>query len=190
MPANVEFRPLSAAAYRARCAGIRLALFDVDGVMTDGRLWLGPRGEELKVFHSRDGQGLALLRQAGIAFGVVSGRSSPAVAERLDALGAAWVVQGCQDKRAAVQAIQANAGVSAAQTAFLADDWPDIPALLSVGLAVAVADADPGILGCCHWRTRTAGGLGAVRELCEDLLDARGALAPLHRALLGGPDAS
>ena len=185
MDASVGFTPLPVAEYRARCARIRLALFDVDGVLTDGRLWLGNGGEELKAFHIRDGQGLVLLRRAGVAFGVVSGRPSAAVAERMQDLGAAHVVLGCEDKRGAVADILAGSGIAADEAAFLGDDWPDIPALLGVGLAVAVADAAPAILPCCHWRTRAAGGQGAVRELCEDLLAARGALRPLYHALLG-----
>ena len=180
-PAFVSIAPSE---YQARCARIELALFDVDGVLTDGRLYLGADGAEHKSFHTRDGQGLAMLRESGIGFGVISGRSSPAVQERLAALGATHIVQGCSDKRAAVSEILASSGLPVEAVSFMGDDLPDIPAMLSAGLAVAVADADPNLLGVCHWRTRTPGGVGAVREFCEDLLRARGALDQYISALI------
>jgi len=181
------FQAIAAEDYRRRCARVRLLLFDVDGVLTDGRLYLGAGGEEAKAFHVRDGQGLVMLRQAGIAFGAISGRRSGAVQRRLQELGAAHVVEGCSDKRGALEALRAEHGLEPGQLAFVGDDLPDLPALARAGVAIAVADADPGILPACHWRTRAAGGLGAVREVCEDLLAAAGELERLRsRALNGG----
>jgi 3-deoxy-D-manno-octulosonate 8-phosphate phosphatase (KDO 8-P phosphatase) len=159
---------------RQRAARVRVALFDVDGVMTDGRLYYGADGETLKVFHSRDGQGLAMLRACGYEFGVISGRQSEAVTRRLLDLGARHIHQGCTDKLAALQAILRASGARAEQVAFLGDDLPDLAVLAAVGLAVAVADADPRVAAACHFRTERRGGDGAVRELCELLLEARG----------------
>ncbi len=161
-------------AVRRRAQAIRLALFDCDGVLTDGRLWFGPDGESLKVFDVRDGHGLVLLQRHGIAAGLVSGRDSPAVSARMRGLGIALVYQGCEDKPAALADALARTGCSAQETAFVGDDLPDLPVLAQVGLAVAVADAHPAVCARAHWRTRAPGGRGAVREFCELLLAARG----------------
>ncbi|MCC7412447.1 MAG: HAD hydrolase family protein [Gammaproteobacteria bacterium] len=159
---------------RRRAAAVRLALFDVDGVLTDGRLYLGAAGEELKVFHSRDGHGLVMLREHGIHVGVISGRSSPIVVQRMATLGVEIVEQGCHDKREALQRVLARTGCAPASTAFTGDDLPDLPVMAVVGLAVAVADAHPSVRERSHWCTRAPGGRGAVREVCDLLLAARG----------------
>ncbi len=168
----------------ARAAAVKLAVFDVDGVMTNGSISLDPTGAEHKVFNVRDGQGLKWLREAGIEIGIISGRASPAVEERMAALGIQYVYQGQIDKLAAFDDLCAKLGVSAAEVACVGDDVPDLAILCKAGLAVAVADADPFVVQHCHWRTELAGGCGAVREVCELLLEARGLLDTLRRRYL------
>lgn len=168
--------PASSEEVRRRAAGVRLALFDVDGVLTDGRLYFGAHGEELKVFHSRDGYGFALLAAAGIDVGVLSGRSCPAVDARMAALGVTLVYQGCADKRAALARILQRTVRRAEEIAYLADDLPDLPVLDAVGLAAAVADAHPRVRARSHWCSQLPGGRGAARELCELVLQAQGRL--------------
>ncbi len=153
-----------------------MAVFDVDGVLTDGRLILGADGSEYKVFHTRDGQGLCMLRDAGIRIAVISGRSSPAVAQRMAELGIEHVYQGQALKLPVYEKLVDRLQVSAAECAYLGDDLPDLPVMKRVGLAAAVADAHPLVRAHCHWESTYLGGHGAVRELCELLLDAQGAL--------------
>jgi 3-deoxy-D-manno-octulosonate 8-phosphate phosphatase (KDO 8-P phosphatase) len=154
-------------------AKIELLILDVDGVLTDGRLYFGARGEALKVFHVRDGHGIRLLLHAGLHVAAVSGRRSAAVGARMRELGVATVIQGCNDKVAALQRIAKRIGVPVLHCACLVDDTPDLPLMSAVGFAAAVADAHPLVRSAAHWVARTAGGLGAVRELCDELLRAR-----------------
>ena len=149
---------------------IRLLVLDVDGVLTDGRLWYGAQGEELKVFHVRDGVGIKSVLAAGIEVAIISGRDSPAVARRAGELGLRHVVQGCSDKGRALDALCATLGVSAAAVACVGDDTPDLPMLARAGLAVAVADAHPDVRAAADRITICAGGRGAVREVCDWLL--------------------
>ncbi len=153
--------------------GIELAVFDVDGVMTDGRLYLLPDGQELKVFHARDGLGLKRLLQAGIQVAIISGRSSRVVTERAAALGIKHVYQGHEDKLPVFEKILAETGVGAAQAAYVGDDLPDLPVILAAGLGIAVADADERVRAGADLVTQQRGGQGAVREICELLLAAR-----------------
>ena len=157
-----------------------MLILDVDGVLTDGRLYFGARGEALKVFHVRDGHGIRLLMHAGVHVAAVSGRRSAAVAARMRELGVATVVQGCGDKVGALQRIAGRIGVSTLNCACIVDDTPDLPLMSAVGFAAAVADAHPLVRAAAHWVARSAGGLGAVRELCDALLRAR---AGRHRAV-------
>jgi 3-deoxy-D-manno-octulosonate 8-phosphate phosphatase (KDO 8-P phosphatase) len=154
-------------------AKIELLILDVDGVLTDGRLYFGSKGEVLKVFHVRDGHGIKLLMAAGVQVAALSGRRSAATAARLRELGVATVIQGCKDKLAALQRMTARLGVNPLKCACIVDDTPDLPLMSAVGLACAVADAHPIVLSAAHWIARSAGGLGAVRELCDALLRAR-----------------
>ncbi|MBS0613817.1 MAG: HAD hydrolase family protein [Proteobacteria bacterium] len=154
-------------------ARIELVVFDVDGVLTDGRLYFGARGESLKVFHVRDGHGIKLLMNAGLEVAIISGRRSAAVAARMRELGVRRVVQGCADKVAALASLTRAAGVAPARCACLVDDTPDLPLMASVGFAAAVADAHPLVRRAAHWVSRRAGGRGAARELCDALLLAR-----------------
>lgn len=150
-----------------------MLVLDVDGVMTDGRLWFGPAGETLKVFHVRDGYGIKALQKAGIEVAVISGRSSAAVAERLAELGVRHVMQGVEDKGPALARLLEQTSLTAADCACLVDDLPDLALMRGVGLPVAVADAHPEVLAEAAWITLTPGGHGAVRELCDALLAAR-----------------
>jgi 3-deoxy-D-manno-octulosonate 8-phosphate phosphatase (KDO 8-P phosphatase) len=155
-----------------RAKRIRLLVLDVDGVLTDGRLFLSASGEELKVFHVRDGSGLVAVQRAGIAVAIISGRDSPAVSRRAGELGVRHVRQGVEDKAAALRALSRDLGVTPEEIACVGDDTPDLPMLRLAGLAVAVADAHPALRPEVHWITTAAGGHGAVREVCDLLLSA------------------
>ncbi len=154
-------------------AKIRLLVLDIDGVLTDGRLYFGPRGEALKVFHVRDGHGIKLLMAAGVHVAAFSGRRSAAAAARLRELRVPTVVQGCSDKIAALFRVTERFNINPLHCACMVDDTPDLPLMSAVGLAAAVADAHPIVLSAAHWVASRPGGLGAVRELCDALLLAR-----------------
>ena len=154
-------------------ARVQLLVLDVDGVLTDGRLYFGARGEALKVFHVRDGHGIKLLMGAGVEVAAVSGRRSSAVAKRMRELGVPHVMQACSDKVAALQRLTRRLGLDPLNCACICDDTPDLPLMSAVGLAGAVADAHPLVLSAAHWIAKTEGGRGAVRELCDALLRAR-----------------
>lgn len=157
----------------ARASKVRLACFDVDGTLTDGRLVFDNEGRELKAFHVRDGQGLALLRKAGIAVAFVTARAGDIAARRARELGAqAFVDVG--DKLACVRDLARERGIDLDAVAFMGDDLADLAVLNAAGLAVAPADAHPWIASRVHWRTRARGGEGAARELCDLLLAAQG----------------
>ena len=156
-------------------AKIQLLILDVDGVLTDGRLYFGAKGEALKVFHVRDGHGIKLLLSAGVHVAAFSGRRSAAAAARLRELRVPTVVQGCSDKLAALLKLTERFGLDPLNCACIVDDTPDLPLMSAVGLSAAVADAHPIVLSAAHWVARSAGGRGAVRELCDTLLRARAA---------------
>jgi 3-deoxy-D-manno-octulosonate 8-phosphate phosphatase (KDO 8-P phosphatase) len=151
-------------------AAIRLLVLDVDGVMTDGRLHFGPRGEALKVFHVRDGLGIQQARQAGIEIAVISGRKSKMVDVRCQELGVAHVHQGAKDKVAELERLCARLKIEPSACACVGDDVPDVPLMRKVALAFAVADAHPEARQAAHIVTRLPGGHGAVREVCDYLL--------------------
>jgi len=157
-----------------RAARIKLLLMDCDGVLTDGRVWLFDDGEEQKGFHTRDGLGIDLLHRAGLRSGIVSGRTSSAVEKRAQGLGMSFVIQGCKDKQQVFADVLDQAGVENLEVAYIGDDLNDIPLMLQSGLGVAVADAAPEALEHAHYVTNTAGGFGAVREVCELILKAQG----------------
>jgi 3-deoxy-D-manno-octulosonate 8-phosphate phosphatase (KDO 8-P phosphatase) len=152
-------------------AAVRLLVLDVDGVLTDGRLYFGPAGEALKAFHVRDGLGIKLIERAGVRVAVVSGRESPAVTERCRELGIRHVVQACDDKMSAVARIAKELGITHAEIGCVVDDTSDLPLVAAVGLSFAVSDAHPAVLRAAHRVTRNAGGRGAVREVCDWLLE-------------------
>jgi 3-deoxy-D-manno-octulosonate 8-phosphate phosphatase (KDO 8-P phosphatase) len=160
-----------------RAARIRLLVLDVDGVLTDGRLYISATGEEMKVFHVRDGSGLVAVQRAGVTVAIISGRDSPAVTRRAGELGIRHVYQGVGDKGERLDQLLAELGVAADETACVGDDTPDAPMLRRAGLAglaIGVADAYPALLAAAHWVTKSKGGRGAVREVCDLLLSARG----------------
>ncbi len=157
-----------------RARRVRLMLFDVDGVLTDGRLWYGPQGEALKVFHSLDGLGVKLLQQGGIAAGILSGRSSPAVALRAAELGIVHVLQGIEDKLPAFDALLARLGLEPREAGYMGDDLPDLPVLERCGFACAPREAHESVLRGAHYVAGAPAGGGAAREVCDYLLRARG----------------
>jgi 3-deoxy-D-manno-octulosonate 8-phosphate phosphatase (KDO 8-P phosphatase) len=152
---------------------IELLILDVDGVLTDGRLYFGARGEALKTFHVRDGHGIRLLMTAGVAVAAFSGRRSAAVAVRMKELGVPYVVQACADKVAALHRLTGRLKIDPLNCACIVDDTPDMPLMSAVGCACAVADAHPLVQSAAHWIARANGGRGAVRELCDAILRAR-----------------
>ena len=158
----------------ARAARIRLAVFDVDGTLTDGRLWYGEDGRETKVFHVHDGLGLKLLQSHGVEVALITARISHPVALRAEELNIAHVYQGQRDKLACFRELLTALGLEAEQAAFIGDDLPDLPPMRQAGLAVAVANAHPWVAEQAHWRTAKSGGLGAAREVCDLILLAQG----------------
>lgn len=155
---------------RQRAAAVRLAVFDVDGVMTDGCLDIDASGSERKRFHVQDGLGLKMLREHGVEVAIVTARSSAVVAARAAELGIREVHQGQTDKRTCVESLAQRLGLDWPAVAYMGDDLPDLGCLLNAGLACAPADAHPFVRARVHWIAQTAGGRGAVRELCDLLL--------------------
>ena len=173
--------PRSAAWQEAlpRARQVRLLLLDVDGVLTDGTITYGTDGIETKSFHTQDGLGLKLLQESGVAAGIITARASEAVLRRARELGFAHVVQGAADKRAAYEAILRETGLRPPQTAYMADDGMDLPLLNRVGLAAAPANAVAEVRQRVHYTTERTGGRGAVREVCDLLLEAQSNLERL-----------
>jgi 3-deoxy-D-manno-octulosonate 8-phosphate phosphatase (KDO 8-P phosphatase) len=153
---------------------IEVLLLDVDGVLTDGRIIYDDEGHEIKNFDVKDGLGLVLLMRAGIQVGMVTGRKSLALRHRCRDLGIQWIFEAVTDKAAIMDRIMADTGVSAENIAYIGDDLPDISLMKRVGLAIAVADAHELVQRHADWITAAPGGRGAVREVCEALLNARG----------------
>lgn len=162
-----------------RAQAVRVVFFDVDGVLTDGGLYFTEAGESIKRFHTLDGHGIKLLQRAGITPAVITGRDSPALRRRLEALGVAHVRYGTEDKRPAAEAILSELGLAWSDAAAMGDDWPDLPVMRRAALAVCPPGAHPELLAMAHHVTRRAAGDGAVRELCDLLLTARGVYATL-----------
>ncbi len=158
---------------KQRAARIKLVVFDVDGVLTDGRLYYGAGGEELKVFHVHDGFGLKRLQKAGVTIAIISGRDSAAVTRRMRDLGIEHVFQGDEDKLPLLERLLATLGLSFEQAACVGDDLPDLPLLKHAGLATAVSNAQPQLKAVAHHVTGAHGGLGAAREVCDLILEAQ-----------------
>ena len=159
---------------RDRLGKIRLVAFDVDGVFTDGRFYLSDDGIESKAFNTQDGFGVRQLIDAGVSVAVISGRESGAVTHRMRELGVPFVVLGCRDKVVALEEIIAQLGITRAECAFVGDDIPDLAALEFAGVSIAVANASATVLQSCDITTLASGGAGAVREVCDMLIAARG----------------
>jgi 3-deoxy-D-manno-octulosonate 8-phosphate phosphatase (KDO 8-P phosphatase) len=167
--------------------GMRAAIFDVDGVLTDGRLYIGEHGETVKAFSTLDGHGLKLLQQAGITPIIITGRDSKAVRRRVADLGLQHAVFGAHDKLAAAQVQFAALGLAWPEVAVMGDDWPDLALLTRAGLACAPANAHAEVKAVSHHITQAVGGHGAARELCDLLLVASGRYASLLQAHVQAP---
>ncbi len=157
-----------------RAKGIRLLLLDVDGVLTDGRLYFDAKGEAFKVFHVRDGHGIKMAQQAGIEVAFLSGRRSDAAFHRARDLGVTRYHEGLRDKVAVLEELLAALNLAPQEVAAVGDELVDLPLMNRVGLAVAVADAAPEVRAAALWVTPSPGGKGAVREVCDLLLKAQG----------------
>lgn len=154
-----------------RANDIRLLVLDVDGVLTDGRLYFSARGEEMKSFHVRDGSGIVQVLKAGLQIAVISGRQSRALERRMTELGVTWIRQGVADKLAALRELLDILGLGPQAVACIGDDSADLPLFETARLAVAVADAHPSVKAQAHFITQAAGGQGAVREICDLILE-------------------
>jgi len=163
---------------RSKARQVRLVALDVDGVMTDGRLYFDQSGQEMKAFSTRDGMGIKALQRSGIPVALITGRQSPMVTQRARELAISLVFQGVDDKLQALQAVLGASGLSAEQVCYAGDDWIDLPVIGRVGFSVTVADADPLVRQQVDWVSAEAGGMGAVRALCNLILAAQGKLDP------------
>ncbi|AKF09659.1 KdsC family phosphatase [Sandaracinus amylolyticus] len=175
---------LDGVALREKLAAVRALALDVDGVLTDGSLTYGADGEVLKTFHVRDGMGMRLVQNEGIAVAVITAKRSPMLVRRLADLKVAHLLDGREDKGVAIAELAATLGVPLASIAFVGDDVLDLPAMRAAGVGIAVADAHPLVREAAAWVTRERGGRGAVREVCDALLDARGRLRAACEELL------
>ncbi|MBT2969101.1 MAG: 3-deoxy-D-manno-octulosonate 8-phosphate phosphatase [gamma proteobacterium symbiont of Ctena orbiculata] len=160
----------------AKASGVKLVIFDVDGVLTDGSLFLGDDGQEYKSFNSRDGHGMKMLQKTGVVIGIITGRTSEVVRIRMESLGIEHVYQGKHDKLPAYEELRDKLGLSDAEIAYVGDDVVDLPIMRRVGLAIAVNDAHPFVVQHAHWQTPRNGGRGAARDVCELVLEAQGNL--------------
>ena len=159
--------------------GLKAAIFDVDGVLTDGRIYIGEQGESFKAFSTLDGHGLKLLAEGGITPIIITGRDSPAVRRRVADLGLEHAVYGAKDKLAVAQPLLDQLGLDWAEVAAMGDDWPDLPLLTRAGFACAPAQAHAEVKAVAHYVTQAAGGHGAARECCDLMLQACGRYAAL-----------
>ena len=155
---------------------IKLLVCDVDGVFSDGRIYLGNDGEELKAFHTKDGFGIKALDNSGVAVAVITGRRSTIVANRMAALNVKHIIQGQEDKLPALLTLAKELAISLDEVAYIGDDIPDLPCILRVGLGIAVQDAHPIVLTKADYTTFTRGGFGAVREVCDLIMQCQHSL--------------
>ena len=155
---------------------IKLVIFDVDGVLTDGSLFLGDDGQEYKAFHSKDGHGMRMLQDSGVAIAILTGRVSNVVKHRMTDLGIELVMQGHREKLPAYEELLRTTGLAHAQIAYVGDDVVDLPVMTRVGLAIGVQDAHHLVKRHAHWLTASPGGRGAAREVCELIMEAQGTL--------------
>jgi len=167
-----------------RAKAIKLAIFDVDGVLTDGRLYFLPDGSEFKTFNTLDGQGIKMLIASGVRTAIISGRSTPVVEKRANNLGIQHLYQGREDKLVVLDELLGELGLNYAQVAYLGDDLPDLPVIRRVGLGIAVANAAGFVRQHAHGVTEARGGEGAAREFCELIMRAQGSLDAALNAYL------
>lgn len=161
---------------------IKLLACDVDGVFSDGRIYMGQDGEELKAFHTRDGYGIKALQKIGVQVAVITGRQSNMVEKRMTALGVEHIIQGCEDKQPALHALQESLSIMVSETAAIGDDLPDLGMYKMAKFNACVHDAHPLLASHAHYKTQNSGGFGAVRELCDLILLSHGQLETIHGA--------
>lgn len=167
-----------------RAAGIRLLALDVDGVLTDGKIYFDSEGRELKGFYTRDGLGLKALQRSGTRLAIITGRTSPMVTQRATELNIDYVFQGSSDKLGAYMELLEQSGLEEKQVCYAGDDWIDLPVLQRCGLAITVPSADREMRERVHWVTTRDGGDGAVREICDLILTAQGHFERLLQEML------
>ena len=167
-----------------KAADIKLVIFDVDGVLTNGGLFFGDSGEEYKMFNSKDGHGMKMLQDSGVHIAIITGRTSNVVTQRMINLGVEHVFQGVADKNIAYQELKAQLGIDDNNIAYMGDDVIDLPVMTKVGLPMAVADAHPVVIENAAWTSQHKGGHGAAREACEMIMKAQGTLAPMIKGYL------
>lgn len=160
----------------SRAKQIKLMIFDVDGVLTDGSIIMGDNGEEYKAFHSRDGHGMRLLQYTGVEIAIITGRTSNVVEHRMANLGVKYVFQGQKVKLPAFEELIKQLKLKPEQCAYVGDDWVDIAIMKRVGLSIAVQDADDLVKQHAHWVTPAKGGKGAARQVCELIMEGQGTL--------------
>ena len=165
---------LAAPELQTRASRIKLLLLDVDGVLTDGRLYFGNQGDEFKTFSTLDGHGIKMLQKSGVTVGIITGRTSNLVAKRASDLGITILIQGREDKWDALQEILREHPVALEEIAFMGDDWPDLTVMCRVGLALTPANGHHSVVERSHWQSYARGGEGAVREACDMIMKAQG----------------
>jgi len=153
---------------------IQLLALDVDGILSDGQLYFGNQGEEIKAFNSLDGHGIKMLQASGVKVAIITGRTSNIVAHRAAQLGIDLLLQGREDKLLALFELTQNMQIDWAQMAYMGDDWPDLAAIIKVGLGITVPNAASGLATHCQYLTQRSGGQGAVREVCDLIMQAQG----------------
>ena len=158
---------------------VKLLLLDVDGILTDGTIIYTHEGNEIKAFHTRDGLGIRLLQEAGVEVGLITARQSEAVTRRAQDLGMKHVFQKTRNKLAVYEQLTKELGLQASEVGYMGDDWLDLPLLVRVGFSATVADAVPEVKEVAHYTTKRKGGRGAVREVCDLILEAKGVHVPL-----------
>lgn len=176
---------LSPSELHTRAQRIKLFLLDVDGVLTDGRLYFSNQGDEFKTFSTLDGHGIKMLQKSGVKVGIITGRTSNLVAKRASDLGIPILVQGREDKWDALQEILKEHPFSLEDIAFMGDDWPDLTVMCRVGLALTPANGHPTVVERSHWQSQARGGEGAVREACDMLMNAQNTFDQLLDGYLG-----
>jgi len=165
-----------------RARRVKLMIFDVDGVLTDGSLWYGPGGEEIKAFHALDGHGVKMLGESGVRLALLTGRKSVAVAARARELGIEHVLQGVEDKRSRYETLLKDLRLQAGDTGYMGDDLVDLPVLTRCGFACTVPEAPEDVRTRAHYVAAAPAGRGAAREVCEYVMRAQGSF---ERALAG-----
>lgn len=169
----------------SRAKRIKLLLLDVDGVLTDGRLYFSNQGDEFKTFSTLDGHGIKMLQKSGVKVGIITGRTSNLVAKRASDLGIGMLIQGREDKWDALQEILAQHPYSLDEIAFMGDDWPDLTVMCRVGLALTPANGHSDVVERSHWQSIARGGEGAVREACDMLMKAQNTYDQILQPYLG-----